>query len=98
LNSKKVHAYSFKPLREAADWMLGLGLIGTLFGFSWVLINSFVGIDISQTDQIKAAMGEIGSGMGTAVYTSLVGMTCSLVTRIQLINLENGYDRKNTGE
>jgi hypothetical protein len=84
-----------KPLKEAADWMLAMGLIGTLFGFYWVLVNSFIGVDISQTDQIKSAMNEIGSGMGTAVITSLVGMTSSLVTRIQITNLESGYDRRN---
>lgn len=90
--------YSLKPLKEFSDIMLGLGLVGTLFGFSWVLINSFVGIDISDTDQIKSAMGQIGSGMGTAVYTSLVGMTSSIITRIQIINLESGYDRKDAGD
>ena len=95
LNNRVVHYHSMKPLKEAADWMLAMGLIGTLFGFYWVLVNSFIGVDISQTDQIKAAMNEIGSGMGTAVITSLVGMTSSLVTRIQITNLESGYDRRN---
>jgi hypothetical protein len=98
LHRGNIPFYSLKVPEAAADWMLALGLIGTLFGFSWVLINSFTGIDISQTDQIKSAMGEIGAGMGTAVYTSLVGMTCSLLTKVQLLNLENGYDRKSSGE
>jgi hypothetical protein len=82
-----------KPLWFFAEVMIGLGLTGTLIGFFWVLTNSFAGLDISDTENIKLAMGEIGSGIGTAVLTSLVGIVSSMLTKFQLVNLEHGRDK-----
>jgi hypothetical protein len=39
------------------------------------------------------AMKEIGSGIGTAVLTSLVGIVSSMLTKFQLVNLEHGRDK-----
>ncbi len=84
-----------KPLWFFAEVMIGLGLTGTLIGFFWVLTNSFAGLDISDTENIKLAMGEIGSGIGTAVLTSLIGIVSSMLTKFQLVNLEHGRDKAN---
>jgi hypothetical protein len=86
-----------KPLWFFSEVMIGLGLAGTLIGFFWVLTNSFEGLDVSNTQDIKMAMQEIGKGVGTAVLTSLVGIVSSILTKFQLVNLEHGRDRKKDG-
>jgi len=86
-----------KPLWFFSEVMIGLGLAGTLIGFFWVLTNSFEGLDVTKTQDIKMAMQEIGKGVGTAVLTSLVGIVSSILTKFQLVNLEHGRDRKKDG-
>ena len=85
---------ALKPLWYFAEAMLALGLTGTLIGFYWVLTNSFEGLDITKTTEIKSAMKAIGSGSGTAILTSLVGIVSSMITKFQLVNLEHGRDGK----
>ena len=86
-----------KPIWFFSEVMIGLGLAGTLIGFFWVLTNSFEGLDVTKTEDIKMAMQEIGKGVGTAVLTSLVGIVSSILTKFQLVNLEHGRDRKKNG-
>ncbi len=85
---------ALKPLWYFAEAMLAIGLTGTLIGFYWVLTNSFEGLDITKTAEIKSAMKAIGSGSGTAILTSLVGIVSSTITKFQLVNLEHGRDGK----
>ena len=90
----QVPSSELKPLWFLSEVMIGLGLAGTLIGFFWVLTNSFEGLDVSKVDDIKLAMKEIGSGVGTAVLTSLVGILSSMLTKFQLVNLEYGRDKE----
>lgn len=64
-----------------ADAFLTLGLIGTVFG---LIIIANVDADQSKAEIV----GTLGTGLGTALYTTASGLICRLLLRIQLYNLE----------
>jgi len=98
LTKQAVHGdvapYKLKPLWWLADAMQALGLIGTLLGIYWVFSGAFGALDPTQVDAIKAAIGAIGGGLATALLTTLVGISSSQVTKLQLVNLEYLIDGK----
>lgn len=65
-----------------------LGLIGTVIGFIFMFGDTFIAIDISNTQTVKDALITIAVGISTALYTTLVGMIFSEVIRLQLMNIE----------
>ena len=73
-----------------ADAVLSLGMVGTLAGFLAVLYSTFQGLDVSDTDSMKAAIETLATGMGTALLTSLVGLVSSLIMKFQLVIIEEG--------
>lgn len=76
------------PCWFASETMMGLGMLGTLIGFMLMMGPAFGGLDPSNTESMKAAIIKMAMGMATAVTTTLIGLTCSLLTKAQLINLE----------
>jgi len=73
-----------------ADAVLSLGMVGTLAGFLAVLYSTFQGLDVGDTDSMKAAIETLATGMGTALLTSLVGLVSSLIMKFQLVIIEEG--------
>lgn len=73
-----------------ADAVLSLGMLGTLAGFLMVLYSTFQGLDVSDTESMKAAIETLATGMGTALITSLVGLASSIVMKFQLVTLDSG--------
>jgi len=71
-----------------AEACLSLGLLGTVSGFLIMLVSAFSGIDINDTTSMQNAISSMALGMGTALYTTLVGITMSLFIKSQLVNLE----------
>lgn len=71
-----------------SDVSMSLGMVGTLVGFIMVLTTAFAGLDPSDINAMKAAIGEITSGMGVAILTTLVGLIGSIIIKFQLIMLE----------
>lgn len=65
-----------------------LGLIGTVIGFIFMFGDSFVAIDIDDTQTVKDALIAMAVGISTALYTTLVGMIFSEAIKLQLINIE----------
>jgi hypothetical protein len=72
-----------------AETCLALGMIGTVAGFLIMMVSAFSGIDIGNTESMQAALSSMALGMGTALYTTLVGLVSSLFIKSQLVNLEN---------
>lgn len=67
-----------------SDLFLSLGLVGTIAG----MILSFTalgGFDPSNVESAKIVLTSISSGLSIALYTTLMGLICSIVTKIQLI-------------
>lgn len=72
-----------------AETCLALGMIGTVAGFLIMLLSAFGNMDIGNTESMQAALSSMALGMGTALYTTLVGLVSSMFIKIQLVNLEN---------
>ena len=72
-----------------AEACLALGMIGTVTGFLLMLSGAFADIDLANTSTIQTALTKMALGMSTALYTTLVGLICSLTLKIQLVNVEN---------
>lgn len=71
-----------------AESCLALGMIGTVAGFLFMLLSAFGNIDINDTASMQQALQQMALGMGTALYTTLTGLVCSLFIKAQLVNLE----------
>lgn len=69
--------------------LLGLGIIGTLIGFLLMLQTAFSGsLDLSSAGGAQKALAGMALGFATAGLTTLAGLICSLLLKLQLINLE----------
>jgi len=72
-----------------AEACLALGMIGTVTGFLLMLSGAFADIDLANTSTIQKSLTQMALGMSTALYTTLVGLICSLTLKVQLMNVEN---------
>ena len=73
-----------------SEQMLTIGMIGTVAGFIMMLGSGFIGIDLKNTQSMLKLIGQVASGMATALYTTLMGLVCSLLMKVQYFNLSHG--------
>lgn len=71
-----------------SELMLGLGMIGTLVGFLILLNVSFANVDVSNTAAVKKLIADMSLGFSTSSLTTLVGLICSFLLKLQLVNAE----------
>ena len=93
----KNKALNFRTIEVSwffAESMITLGLIGTVTGFIIMLGGAFGDLDLSDIGAAKEVIRDMAAGMSTALTTTLVGLVCSLITKLQLMNLE--YDHRKT--
>ena len=67
-----------------------LGMLGTIIGLIITMMGAFKGIDASDVESIKAAITSIGSGIGAALVTTLVGLVSALLLEAQLAFVDFG--------
>lgn len=79
-----------KPQWFIAQIFTTLGMIGTVIGFLLLLTQVFVDLDVSNNASLQNALVKMTTGMGTALLTTLLGLVCSSLLKIQLLILE--YD------
>jgi len=91
--SSKIGFFLFKRkeprgLRHDCEFVsnafLNLGMIGTVIGFIYMLNISFGGLGSADMTSLRMALQTMGIGMGTALYTTAVGLVCSFLLRLQL--------------
>lgn len=70
------------------ELLLAMGMIGTVIGFILMLGGSFESLNVSDTGSVKQALTDMAMGMSTALYTTLVGLVCSQLLKVQLVNVE----------
>ena len=72
--------------------MIKAGLVGTVIGFVQMLasVSTLESFDISQMQQVLKNMS---SGMGVALYTTLVGLASSVALGFQVLLLDRSADR-----
>lgn len=69
-----------------SDACLTLGMIGTIVGFLMMLHGGFT-ITSGDAEGIQNLLARFSIGLGTALYTTLVGLVCSMLLKLQLFNL-----------
>jgi len=74
-----------------ADAMIKMGLLGTIVGFILMLgsVSNITDFDITTIQKILSHMS---SGMGTALYTTLAGLVCSMLAATQYQMLDRSSD------
>ncbi len=71
-----------------AEALMGMGMMGTLLGFILMFQANVAHIDFTNIDTAKQILAQLTKGTTTAVVTTFVGLLCSLLTKLQLVNLE----------
>tara|TARA_R110000796_G_scaffold95472_3_gene200754 strand:- start:92 stop:541 length:450 start_codon:yes stop_codon:yes gene_type:complete len=72
-----------------SEVMVTLGMIGTVAGFLIMLNTAFTGLDVNDIKNVQDAISDMAIGMSTALVTTLVGLVCSTIIKIQMIIYEN---------
>lgn len=75
----------------ASEICLALGMTGTVFGFI-LMLKTFLNVDTSNIQSMQNMVVEMGKGMATALYTTLVGLVCSILLKIQYFAVSQAID------
>jgi len=75
-----------------SEFCLTLGMIGTIVGFVFML-SGFEGIDMSKPQTIQSLLSDLGKSMATALYTTLIGLICGSMLKIQYFNMSMELQR-----
>jgi hypothetical protein len=75
-----------------SDLCLSVGMIGTVIGFI-MMLGGFFTVDFSDTATLQNLIKDLGAGMSVALYTTLTGLICSALLKIQYFNLNQGISR-----
>ena len=75
----------------ASEVCLNLGMLGTIIGFCMMLAG-FEKLNISDQQTIQGLLAELGKSMATALYTTLVGLLCGQLLKLQafILSLQIG--------
>jgi hypothetical protein len=77
-----------------SELVLGIGMLGTLIGFMIMISGLFVpGADFGSAAHLQVTLANMAAGFATAAVTTIVGLTCSLLIKLQLINLEYALEQ-----
>lgn len=74
-----------------ADLFTMLGFVGTIWGMI-VALKGFAGVNPSEIESVQRLISSLVQGVSIALYTTLTGLVCSLLLRVQYFNL--GYALK----
>lgn len=81
---------SYERLEEigwfVSELCLTLGMIGTIVGFI-MMLGGFESVDMANQITIQNLLTELGKSMATALYTTIVGLVCGSVLKLQYFNL-----------
>jgi hypothetical protein len=75
-----------------SDLCLTIGMVGTVVGFI-MMLSGFATLDLAQVRTVQLLIKELGVGMSTALYTTLAGLICGALLKIQYFNLNQAIDR-----
>ena len=75
-----------------SDFVLTIGMIGTVSGFLLMLTGAFAGVDLNDEIAMKNVLEQMSKGMSTALYTTLFGLICGGLLKIQYFSLGRATD------
>ena len=71
-----------------SEQCLTLGMIGTVWGFVSML-PGFGLVNVGDSGSIQNLLKSLGGGMATALYTTLVGLICGMLLKMQYFNISH---------
>lgn len=74
-----------------SDGLIRLGLVGTVIGFI-IMLGSVYSLEGDDVSVLQDLMSSMGGGMQVALYTTLTGISLSLVIGIYCKSLDSGAD------
>ena len=69
-------------------------MIGTVAGFLLMLGSAFQDLDVKDVSNVQEAIADMAVGMSTALSTTLMGLICSVLTKLQMVLFENSNDNE----
>ena len=75
-----------------SDFVLTIGMVGTVSGFLLMLAGGFAGVDLTDEEAMKGVLEKMSKGMSTALYTTLFGLICGGLLKIQYFSLSRATD------
>lgn len=75
-----------------SELCLNLGMLGTIIGFCMMLVG-FETLDITNQQTVQALLSELGKSMATALYTTLVGLMCGQLLKMQAFVMSQQLDK-----
>ena len=75
-----------------SEMMMALGLCGTVIGFIVLFQGNFADVSFDDPETVREIIVAIASGMGIALYTTITGLVCSQLLKLQLVNVEVALD------
>ena len=75
-----------------SDLCLSIGMMGTVIGFI-MMLSGLAQVDVSDINTVQGLIKNLGSGMSTALYSTLTGLVCSSLLKIQYFNLNQAMDQ-----
>ena len=70
--------------------MTKLGMLGTVIGFILMLSTCLGDISFQNVQSMQSVIGNMTSGMSTALVTTATGLICSLILQLQIFNFDQG--------
>jgi hypothetical protein len=87
-NYKNVHKREIELGWFLSETLLALGMIGTVIGFI-LIMKDFVNLDVQNIQSVQSLIKSLGSGIATALYTTLFGLVGSTFLKLQYFLLED---------
>jgi hypothetical protein len=99
LDSNKTEKYIVEKIEHlmevgwfTSDLCLSIGMMGTVIGFI-MMLSGFAQVDVEDMATVQGMIKGLGVGMSTALYTTLTGLVCSALLKIQYFNLSQAIDK-----
>jgi len=99
IDSNKTEPYLIEKIEHlmevgwfTSDLCLSIGMMGTVIGFI-MMLGGFSSVDINDMATVQGLIKGLGVGMSTALYTTLTGLICSALLKIQYFNLSQAIDK-----
>jgi len=80
--------------RFAVGVFTKLGMVGTVLGFISMLSTCFANVNFQSIASIQSVLGQMVTGMSTALVTTAAGLICSLLLHLQIFNFDQGNKYK----
>tara|TARA_Y100000310_G_scaffold100203_1_gene98066 strand:- start:1757 stop:2098 length:342 start_codon:yes stop_codon:yes gene_type:complete len=70
-----------------SDLVMTVGMVGTVIGFMTMLVG-LGDVDVSNVSTVQDLIKKLGYGMSTALYTTLFGLVCGSLLKVQYFNID----------